>query len=66
MDCKIKVSKVFNNNPEGRRLTGRPKTDGGALYKQILIDAIKNWNGWSRNKADCEMSVNEAMVRIGL
>jgi len=28
MKRKRKVSPVLNNNPQGRRLTGRPKTDG--------------------------------------
>jgi hypothetical protein len=27
MDSKIKVSQVFNNNPQGSRLRGQPKTD---------------------------------------
>jgi hypothetical protein len=40
MDCKRKVSQVLNNiNPQGSRLAGRPKTDGGAVYKHILINA---------------------------
>ena len=39
MDGKRKVSQVFNNNPQGSRLRGRPKTDGGIVYKQILIHA---------------------------
>jgi len=39
MDCKRKVSQVFDNNPQGRRLTGRPKIDGGTVYIQVLINA---------------------------
>jgi hypothetical protein len=31
MGSKIKVIKVFNNNPQGSRLKGRPKTDGVAV-----------------------------------
>ena len=31
--------KVFNNNPKGNRLRGRSETDGGAVYKQILINS---------------------------
>jgi hypothetical protein len=38
MDNKRKVSRVFNNNPQRSRLRGRPKTDGGTVYKQILIN----------------------------
>ena len=35
-----KVSPVFNHNPKGSRLRGRPiKTDGGIVHKQILIHA---------------------------
>jgi hypothetical protein len=30
---------VFNNNPEGSGLRGGPKTDGGTVYKQILVNA---------------------------
>ena len=32
------MSRVFNNNPQGSRLTGRPKTDGESEYKYILIN----------------------------
>jgi hypothetical protein len=39
MDTKRKVSQVLNNNPQGSRLRERPKTDGGAVYKQISINA---------------------------
>jgi hypothetical protein len=38
MDSTRRVSQVFNNNPQRRRLRGRPKTDGGTVYKQILIN----------------------------
>jgi hypothetical protein len=40
MDSERKVSPVFNENVQGSRLTGRPKTDGGTLYKQILINGV--------------------------
>ena len=36
MDSKRKVSQVININPHVR---GQPKTDGGAVYIQILTDA---------------------------
>ena len=39
MDSKGKVSQIFKNNPQGSRLRGRPKTDGGTVYKRILINA---------------------------
>ena len=39
MESKRKVSQVFNNNPQGLRLRGRPKTGTGTVYKQILIHA---------------------------
>jgi len=39
VDSKRKVSQIFNNNPQGSRLRGRPKTDGGIVYKQVLINA---------------------------
>ena len=43
MDGKGKVSQVFDNNPQGSRVKGRPKTDGRSLYKQILVNAkLKN------------------------
>jgi hypothetical protein len=38
-DIKRKVSKASNNNPQGSRLKGRPKTDGVIVHKQILISA---------------------------
>ena len=39
MDSKRKVIKVHNNNPRGSRIRGLLKTDGGIVYKQILIIA---------------------------
>jgi hypothetical protein len=40
MNSKIKLSGVFiNDNPQGSRLKRRPKTAGGNVYKQILINA---------------------------
>ena len=39
MDNKRKASQRFNNIPQGSRLKRPPKTDGGIVYKQILIDA---------------------------
>jgi hypothetical protein len=39
MASKRQVSKVFNNNAQGIRLRGRPKRNGGTVYKQTLINA---------------------------
>jgi hypothetical protein len=39
MVTKRKVSQVFNNNTQGSRLRGWPKTDGGIVYLQIWINA---------------------------
>jgi hypothetical protein len=42
MDSKRKVSQVFNNNSQGRCLRGRQKTDGGTVYREMLINEILN------------------------
>jgi hypothetical protein len=39
MDDKTKVSRLFKNNPQGSRLRGRPKTEGGTVSKMVLISA---------------------------
>jgi hypothetical protein len=36
---KWKPCQIFNSNPQVIRLRGRPKTNGGIVYKQILINA---------------------------
>jgi len=67
MDSKRKVSHVFNNNLQGTRLRGRPKN---RWWKCVLTDInkckITNWKERLKNGADCEKSVKEATVRIGL
>ena len=35
MDSKRKVSQIFNSNVQGSRLRGRPKADGGTVYKLV-------------------------------
>ena len=35
MDSNRRVSQVFNNNRKVSRLTGRSKTGGGTVHKQI-------------------------------
>ena len=39
MDSKRKVIQLFNNNPHVIRQTDDQKTDGGTVYRQILINA---------------------------
>jgi hypothetical protein len=67
MGSTRKVSQVLNNNPQASRLKGRPKPDGGTVYKQILIDAkLKNVKRGVRKKYDWEKSIKKAKVHIGL
>jgi hypothetical protein len=40
MDSTRTASQVFNNNPRGSRLRGRPETRWWNCIKQILMDAI--------------------------
>ena len=43
------------------------KTDGGTVYKQILIHAkLKTGKRGQKNRADWEKSIKETKVRIGL
>jgi len=39
MATKRLVSQVLNRNPQGIRLRGRPKRDGGTVYEQTLTNA---------------------------
>jgi hypothetical protein len=67
MDNTRKVSQIFNNNPQGSRLKGRQKADGGTVYKQILIDAkLKTVKRGTSKKYDWEKSIKKAKVHIGL
>jgi len=63
MDSKRKVSQVFNNNPQGSRLRGRPKNGWWNCVKQRKI---MYWKGrtktvmtgripfrWRRSALDC-------------
>jgi hypothetical protein len=67
MDSKITVSQVFNNNPQGNRLRRRP-TNGwwNCVQADINRCRIKNWKERPKNRTDCEKSVKDAKVRIGL
>ena len=52
-DIKTKVSQVFNNKHPGRSIRRRrPNTDGGIVYKRVLIDAkLKTGNRLKKNRA---------------
>jgi len=67
IDSKRKVSQVFNNNPQGSRLRGRPKNRRWSCV-QTHIDKcrIKNWKEKARNIADWDKSNRETKVRFGL
>jgi len=61
MDSKRKVSKVFNNNPQGSRQRGRPKNRWQKCVKTDINKCkITNWKERSRNRADWEKSMKEA------
>ena len=67
MDSERKVSQVFNNNPQGCRLRGRPKNRWwNCVQTGINKCKSKNWKQTSRNRADWEKSIKEAKVRIRL
>jgi len=63
-----KVIRISNDEPQERRLRGRPKTDGGTVYRRILIGAkLKNGKRSEKKKrVDGEKAITEAKVRIGL
>jgi hypothetical protein len=69
MDSKISVCQVFNNNPQGSRLRGRPKN---RWWKCVQRDNSKFniTNGKKRKKkktrANWEKSIKEEKVHIGL
>jgi hypothetical protein len=56
MSNKRKVSQVFDDNTQGSRLKGRPKTNGGIVCKRTLIDAKLEER--SKSRADWEKSIN--------
>ena len=67
MDSKIKISQVFNKNPQGSGLRGQPKNRWwNCVQTDINKCKIKNWSERSKNRADWEKSIKEAKVRIGL
>jgi hypothetical protein len=68
MDSKRNVSKVFNNNPQGRRIRGRQNHRWNCVQTDTCIKKwkITNWKGSLKNIADWEKSIKEAKVRIGV
>jgi len=67
MDSNRRVSRVFNNNHQGRRLRGLPKKTDGIVYKQVITKCkITNWKERSKNTADWKKYIKEEKVRIGL
>jgi len=45
MDSKRKLIQVFNNNPQGRRLSGRPKNKWWNCVQTVINKCkITNWN----------------------
>jgi hypothetical protein len=67
MDGERKVSQVFNNNPQGSRLRVRQKkTNGGVVYKQILVNAkLQIGKRGQKNRAEWE-NINQGKVCIGM
>jgi len=66
MDSKRKVSQVFNNNPQGSRLRGRPKDRWWSCVQTDINECkITNWTEVV-NRADWEKCVKEMRVHIGL
>jgi hypothetical protein len=67
MESKRKVIQVFNNNPKGSRLRGRPKNRWwNCVQTDINKFRSKNWNETSRNRADWKTFIKEAKIRFGL
>jgi hypothetical protein len=55
MDRKRKLGQVFNNNPQGSRLSRRPKNRWwNCVQTDINKCEITSWNDRSNNRADWE------------
>jgi hypothetical protein len=63
---KWKVRQVFNNNPQGSRLRGRPKANSVTVYEQILLNAKLQIEREVKYRAVWEKSVKEGKVPIGV
>jgi hypothetical protein len=69
MNSTTKVIQVFNNNPQGSWLRGRPKKQIVELCtNRFSINAKLHigQRGQKRNRADMVKSIKEAKVQIGL
>jgi hypothetical protein len=61
MGSNRRVSQVFKINHQVSRLTGRPKTDGGTVYKTDIIKAkLKTGKNGPKNRAEWQN------IRIGV
>jgi len=59
MDSKRKISQVFNNNPQGRRLIGRTKDRWwNCVQTDINECKSKTWKEAPRNRDDREKCIN--------
>ena len=64
MDSK---SKVFNNNPQESRLSGRQKNRWwNCVQTHVNKCKIKKWKKRSKDRADSEKSIKEVKLLIGL
>ena len=67
MGSKRKVSQVFNNNPQGIRLRGRPKNRWwNCVQTDINKCESKTWVERPKKRDDREKCVKEGKVRNGL
>jgi hypothetical protein len=58
---------VFINNPQGNRLRDDQKTDGGTVYKKILIDAkLKTEKTGQKSELTGRSPLRRLRSRIGL
>jgi hypothetical protein len=67
MHSKWKVNQVFNNNPQGSRIRGRPKNRWwNCVQTDINRRKIKNWKVRSKTEMTGGGPLRTAKVRIGL
>jgi hypothetical protein len=67
MDNKRMVYQVFDNQPQGSRPRGRPKSRWWyCVYGDIRKCKIRNWDQRSKNRDDWMRSIKEANAHIGL
>jgi hypothetical protein len=69
MDSNGEVSQIFNNNPQGSRVRGRPQN---RWWNCVQTDTnkyrIKNWKDRAKKikRTDWEKYIKEARVSVGL